>query len=487
MAGGAPRPGAREGTAGGGGTGDGVAAVDTASVVELRPDGRCVRVARAPGSVVAAAGAAIVASLRSHVGLAEALYALEQVRVAGGGAALGQGGAGQPEDGGETECRCESGCRGESGCRCESGCRAGSGCRGGSASPGCWASVVDWAVGRGCDRRLAREALRLGRVLALVPGAREKALCGALGLEAAAQVGRLLERARHGVPLSPEQREALAKEAGEGPVDPALLAPSREPAEVARRVAAWTREVAAMPMRRVLDRVNGAIEEIAQRQSTRPLTFHVGRSGRDLWRRAHRVACRREGRVLTQGEAFTLVVRDWVRRHDDLSAAPRGRRVGPTSERPGERHVPASVRREVRTRALDHCEFTGCGNGIWGQTAHVVPHAAGGDREAGNLVLLCGTHHSLLDAGRLRFAGRGPDGVTFVDPTSGEVFAPRPSAHAADALPPTAGGGRGPPPRGGAGGTGGDGRPDRVGDRVAGPWGPWPARRCAGALARPPP
>ncbi len=65
------------------------------------------------------------------------------------------------------------------------------------------------------------------------------------------------------------------------------------------------------------------------------------------------------------------------------------------------RYVPAEVRRAVLARAGGRCEFPRCGFDTWLDLAHLVPHRAGGSREADNLVLLCGVHHRALDAGTL--------------------------------------------------------------------------------------
>ena len=48
--------------------------------------------------------------------------------------------------------------------------------------------------------------------------------------------------------------------------------------------------------------------------------------------------------------------------------------------------------------------FTTC-QSIFLDLAHREPHAAGGSRESSNLLLLCRTHHALLDAGWIRAEG----------------------------------------------------------------------------------
>ena len=71
--------------------------------------------------------------------------------------------------------------------------------------------------------------------------------------------------------------------------------------------------------------------------------------------------------------------------------------------------VPPKVRRGVLLRDGHRCVVPGCTNRLWLEVHHLVPRAAGGSNEAGNLATLCSTHHGLIHEGNLRSI-RGEDG-----------------------------------------------------------------------------
>ena len=75
------------------------------------------------------------------------------------------------------------------------------------------------------------------------------------------------------------------------------------------------------------------------------------------------------------------------------------------------RYVPMEVRREVWARTGGRCAVWGCPNRRGLQLAHLDPHRAGGDREAGNIELLCPIHHLLFDRGLLRIEGTAENPV----------------------------------------------------------------------------
>ena len=84
----------------------------------------------------------------------------------------------------------------------------------------------------------------------------------------------------------------------------------------------------------------------------------------------------------------------------------RSRRIGDTRDPANRgRAVPAEVKRAVLARNGDRCAVPGCPNEIFLDYAHLRPHAAGGDREAGNLLLACRMHHVQLDRGILKVRG----------------------------------------------------------------------------------
>ena len=91
------------------------------------------------------------------------------------------------------------------------------------------------------------------------------------------------------------------------------------------------------------------------------------------------------------------------------------RRVGPTSERPFDRYIPVSVRRAIRRRAGDTCEFPGCYHRAFLQFAHWRPHRHDSPREEADLLLLCHIHHLLVDAKFFAILG-SPRDPTFIGP-----------------------------------------------------------------------
>ena len=64
--------------------------------------------------------------------------------------------------------------------------------------------------------------------------------------------------------------------------------------------------------------------------------------------------------------------------------------------------IPPKVRRGVLLRDGLPCVVPGCTNRLWLEVHHLVPRAAGGSNEAGNLATLCSTHHGLVHEGNLR-------------------------------------------------------------------------------------
>lgn len=174
--------------------------------------------------------------------------------------------------------------------------------------------------------------------------------------------------------------------------------------------AQWTRRAETQSAWKLRRLVRERIEEAAQGEVTVPIALQVTERARDDFRRARELASRRAGQWLTEGQTFALVVRRFVHAEDQRFVGEKRRRVagtaGPVEGRPRTRYVPAAVKRAVRERADDCCEVPGCSSATFLELMHVgVAHRDGGSREADNLALGCSTHHFLLDAGVIRFAG----------------------------------------------------------------------------------
>ena len=143
------------------------------------------------------------------------------------------------------------------------------------------------------------------------------------------------------------------------------------------------------------------------------MTFHATETTREHFERARVLASRKAGRRLTNDDTFRVVVEHYVDTHDPLAVDDGTRRVGPTSGLPGARYVPVAVRRAIRRRAQDRCEMPECDEDTFLEFAHRIAHRdqarCGGGREEGDLFLLCGTHHTMLDGDALRAIGPTDD------------------------------------------------------------------------------
>jgi hypothetical protein len=159
------------------------------------------------------------------------------------------------------------------------------------------------------------------------------------------------------------------------------------------------------PVRCVQALIRAREEELAQQQAVTPLALAVTDRAKRGFARARAVASERAGQMLTDGETFALVVEHYLDSFDPLRQGEGRRRLPDTAGLPGDRYIPAEVRRAVRARSREHCEVPGCPHDVFLEFAHIDTHREGGSREAGNLLRLCHGHHVLLDAGRLRFAG----------------------------------------------------------------------------------
>ena len=285
------------------------------------------------------------------------------------------------------------------------------------------ASAAHWAVHVGLERGRANELLNLGRLLHILPEMEVSVLAGETTPQSAAVVGRLIEPTPILAPKEePDPAETAARDASE--------------LERARSFSEYAKTLSKHRLERL---VHEERERIKQGERVVPLTFHVKQSTKDNWALARKIARRHARRSLSDGEAFSFVIADFLKRYDKdgLSGQRKtgSRRMGATSERPDDRTVPAEVHRQVMQRAHGHCEFPGCPNGTFVQLCHIRPHAQRGDREAVNLVVLCWHHHVQFDRGCLRFVTRTDGGVTFENVDTGEIFEPRASRSAADVLP----------------------------------------------------
>jgi hypothetical protein len=215
---------------------------------------------------------------------------------------------------------------------------------------------------------------------------------------------RLLEAARH-----KSKREVELLVAAENPQPDAATVVRRLPARaIAPPVSAAIRQPnkAHEPSGTIED--SGASTRAAsqpQRQATgTPLTperykiqFTAPREFHDKFRRAQALL----RHVVPNGDAATILERAL----DLLLADVEKRKLAMTARartapavRPGSRHVPAAVKREVWKRDGGRCAFVGtggrCAEEAFLEFHHVLPFAEGGPATTGNIQLRCRAHNA---------------------------------------------------------------------------------------------
>ncbi len=228
-------------------------------------------------------------------------------------------------------------------------------------------------------------------------------------------------------PESPAPRPSIEEmvRSGEMPVENAgMLGKLHSTPEAVHEGEDWTGDAAKMPVKDFCRKVNNRLEETRQREPVTPVVLHVIERARGNFARAREVASDRAKTPLSEGETFALIVEHYLDSFAPERQAEGDRRLPDTVELPWSRYVPAEVKREVRERAGLQCEVPGCGCRMFLQFAHIRWHATGSAREVRDLLLVCTRHHTLLDAGRIRFAGWEEGKPTFVN-SNGEVLTDR--------------------------------------------------------------
>ncbi|MCE9634081.1 MAG: HNH endonuclease [Planctomycetes bacterium] len=272
----------------------------------------------------------------------------------------------------------------------------------------------------GISARDARELVDLGRALDVAPAPQTARAMGVVpsggGEAVATEQGTVTEAAEASMTVADAVRAgALSVEraaaVGRMIKTPGLVHDGEDPVALAM----------AGSMHQVRTTIRVREEEIAQDVAVVPVGLAVTVSARDGFRRARSVASERAGTMLTEGETFSVVVEHYLETFDPSRLGEGTRRAIDTSETPGQRYIPAAVRRAVRERSGERCEVPGCPHGTFLEFAHVEPHRVGGSREEGNLVRVCGGHHVLLDAGRVRVASMAGGHPAFCDARGGPL------------------------------------------------------------------
>jgi hypothetical protein len=173
----------------------------------------------------------------------------------------------------------------------------------------------------------------------------------------------------------------------------------------------WIAWAKAMTPRDFLRKFRQRREEVRQGRPVDRLAFDVAPEVGADFRRARCLASRSARKVLTEGQAFGVVVEEYLDAHDPLRQEGGTRRVPDTATRPDSRYVPAEVRRRIRLRHWDRCAVPWCRNEMFLEFSHRRSKCMTGDQEVENLDLLCSKHHFLYDFGTLRIEGPTDDPI----------------------------------------------------------------------------
>ena len=185
-------------------------------------------------------------------------------------------------------------------------------------------------------------------------------------------------------------------------------------------------------------------DEVRQGAPVVALVAHVTYQGRRDFERARNLASRSARTVLTTGQTVGVVVDEYLDAHDPLRTDGAERRLPdtgtPAAAASGNRYVPAAEERKVRWRNRDKCAVKTCSNDIFLTLSHRKPHREGGSREADNLDLLCGLHHTLYEQGWILIEGTADAPV--IKTADGRRIGGAPDPHARESPPSDA---TGPP------------------------------------------
>ncbi len=252
-------------------------------------------------------------------------------------------------------------------------------------------NVGQYAERRGVDARQAWRLFRLGQALCAKKGLEKKVREGEIPPANAAQIGKVLS-------------------------NPTLLEKGDD----------WEGLAATGGKKEVEDAVQERIEKKRQKTPrTYPLRFFVSKDVKEAYERLRKLLSRKKRRSLTPGQVLAHAIEAGLAANDTDRKPSRKRRAGPTNEKPQSRYVPAAVKRALRKRSGDACEFPGCENEIFLEKSHGYPKRRGGGQELDDLADLCSCHHKLRDRGELWQVGWTSLGKPVFQHKSGEVHWPR--------------------------------------------------------------
>ena len=235
------------------------------------------------------------------------------------------------------------------------------------------ASVGEWGERHGFSAREARLLAAVGKAVEVQPAFGEKLIEGKLTFDAVGVLGKILD-----CPVL----------AAAGP-------------ELAAAGADWIERAEQISARQLEREAAKALKEVAEGEPVSVLVATMTATGREKFERARVIACRKENKVMDEGETVEVLADHYLDSFDEERVTPGTRRLGDTSGTEI-RTVPAEVRRAVRERSGGMCEYPLCENEIFLDLDHDKPHCRGGSQEADNLDDLCKKHHRFKHRGWIR-------------------------------------------------------------------------------------
>ncbi len=240
------------------------------------------------------------------------------------------------------------------------------------------ASLGEWGERYGFSAREARLLASVAKAIELQPALESSLIDGTLTFDAAGVLGKVLDCP-----------------------------------ELAKNGADWIEKAVQLTARQLMLQASRALKEVAEGEPTSVLVATMTSTGREKFERARVIACRKQNKILDEGQAVEVLSDHYLDSFDEDRVKPGTRRLGDPSGTKI-RTVPSAVSREVKARSGGVCEFPLCENEIWTELDHDIPHCRGGSQETANLDELCRRHHRYKHRGLIKKEVREDGTVVWV-------------------------------------------------------------------------